>query len=262
MENLLLLGQFLEGKKKYYIETYGTAFDIIDVIKLSSKLVQKYGGHIYLGSDPGNCDNPFGLINNVNIHFSNGFVLCFNGCNRQCHEDKQYFESTLYFKQKRIKNNSRKKEVITEFFKESDYTFFELHNIDYTVGKEEEEFYWYNVSSQKAKAPCGFHLLTLSTLESYCEYVSKLNPNDFKLSRAPFQVWGNLSDKKVRFPLSISSNTDYEKTLEPIPTSLGTCVETTHSSVQSIETFNKAHYIESKSHNKIFNLLKKDSMKV
>lgn len=261
MENLLSLEQFLEGKKKYYIETYGTAFDIIDIIKLSSKLVQKYGGHIYLGSDPGNLDNPFGLIGNVSIHFPNGFVLCFNGCNRQYHKGKQYFQSILYFRQKRIKNDT-KKEVITEFFNKQDYTYFELHNIDYTIGKEEEEFYWYNVTSEIAKAPCGFHLLTLSTLESYCEYIAGLNPKNFRLSRAPLQVWGSLSDKKIRFPLSLTSisHTEYGEALEP--KTLGIYGETTHSSTQSIETLNKPHYIESKMHNKIFDLLKKDYVKV
>lgn len=265
MENLLALEKFLKTTKKYYIQTYDFSPDLIDVIKLSVKLVKQYGGHIYLGSDPGNLCNPFGLISKISIHFPNGFVLCYDGYHR--YKGKVQFESILYFREKRIKNDTEKS-VTTEFFHKQDYTYFELSNVDYTIGKEYEEFYWYNVASEIAQAPCGFHLLTLSTLESYAEYIANLNPKDFKLSRAPLQTWGSLSDKKIRFPLLLASiKKGHKKSDKNSEISMETkdsiqCIET--SSIKELEKTSTYH-IESKIHNEsklAFILPKKDYVTV
>lgn len=202
MENVLSLKNIIEGSNNYYIETYDKNFDVIDIVKVSCMLVQKYGGHLYLGSDPGSLGNPFGLINFVCIYFQNGFVLKYNANDRIFENGVSYFQSILNFRERKANSSNNKKQLFTNFGKKHDYVFFELYNIDYKIGKEEEEFYWYNVNSKIAKAPCCFHSLSLSTLESYAEYISNLNPKEFKLLRKPRENWGVMKDSKNIFMLS------------------------------------------------------------
>lgn len=195
MKNFLSLKEILEGKKggdEYYIQTYSLAHDIVDIIKISCKLIQKHGGHIYLGSDPGYIGDPFGLISKINIHFSNGFVLCLHPYSRT---KNIYFESFLYFRKKKVEDY-QEKNIITEYGKKRDYVFFQVSNIDYDEDKIEEVFYWYGVNSEIAKAPYGAHLLKVSTLESYAEYLASLDINDFKVSRKPYENYGLLTDKR------------------------------------------------------------------
>lgn len=222
MKNLLSLKEILEGTKKsnsYYIQTYDSNFDIVDIIRKSCMLVQKYGGHLYLGSDPGNLGNPFGLIPDMNIYFSNGFVLHFDGHHRLFENGISHFESILYFrKRKQTTNNTQN--ITTRYFEKRPFAYFELSNVDYEVGKEEEEFYWYNVNSEIAKAPCSFHALTLDTLESYAEYVASLNAEDFKLSRIPGNTWGTLTDRKKRiFSFALLNSNRKSKSIESMQAS-------------------------------------------
>lgn len=225
MKNLLSLKEILEGIKNsnsYYIQTYDTNFDIVDIIKKSCMLIQKYGGYLYLGSDPGNLGNPFGLIPNMNIYFSNGFVLHFDGHHRIFENGISYFESILYFRKRKQHVNSSQS-IITRYFEKRSFVYFELSNIDYEVEKKEEEFYWYNVNSEIAEAPCSFHALTLSTLESYAEYVASLNVQDFKLSRMPGANWGILTDRKKRkFSFSVLSSDSKSKSKKSINRSVNT----------------------------------------